>query len=63
MGKKKTLPAEDQVLAEISRVVESNPEFGIKRVSAAVKESNPEWSLSEKRGAFLFLFLMDSTYM
>lgn len=37
-------------MAEIHRVVESNPEFGIKRVANLLKEQNPDWTLGDKRG-------------
>lgn len=46
----KTSPQEHEVMAEIHRVVESNPEFGIKRVANVLKEQNPEWTLGDKRG-------------
>ncbi|DBA04679.1 TPA: hypothetical protein N0F65_012262 [Lagenidium giganteum] len=43
-------PEEEAVLSEISRVLETEPEMGAKRVAAVLKESNPEWTLGEKRG-------------
>lgn len=45
----KTQPEEHEVLAEINKVLATNPDFGVKRVSVVLKEQNPEWTLSEKR--------------
>jgi gas vesicle protein len=45
----KTQPEEEHVLSEIQKVLDQNPDFGVKRVSTVLKEQNPDWTISEKR--------------
>ncbi|KAF1317079.1 hypothetical protein FI667_g15011, partial [Globisporangium splendens] len=45
----KTQPEEEHVLSAIQRVLDQNPDFGVKRVATVLKEQNPDWTISEKR--------------